>query len=45
MEEYGVRIPERYEVMEAISNTDFYYDRIMDKLYKNKSIYYEEFDD
>lgn len=45
MEEYGVRIPERYEVMEAISNTGFYYDRIMDKIYKNKSIYYEEFDD
>ena len=44
-EKYGVRIPERYEVMEAISNTDFYYDRIMDKLYKNKSGYYEEFDD
>ena len=44
-EKYGVRIPERYEVMEAISNTDFYYDRIMDKLYKNKSVYYEEFDD
>ena len=45
MVEYGVRIPERYEVMEAISNTDFYYDRIMDKIYKNKSVYYEEFDD
>lgn len=44
-EKYGIKIPNRYEVIDAISNTDFYYDRIMDKIYRNKNVYYEEFDD
>ena len=42
---YGVQISERYEIVNAISGTEFYYDSIMDKVYRNKDIYYSEFDD
>lgn len=42
---YGVRIPEKYEIINAIADTDYYYDEIMDKVYRNKDIYYSEFDD
>lgn len=42
---YGVIIPERSEITRVILGTDFYYDEIMDKIYRNKSFYYSEFDD
>lgn len=42
---YGVQIPEKNEITSAISGTEFYYDEIMDKIYRNKSFYYSEFDD
>ena len=45
LEEYGVEIPSRYEINRAIAGTEFYYDSIMDKVYRNKDIYYSEFDD
>lgn len=43
--EFGISIPNKYDITEAISGTDFYYDSIMDKFYKNKSYYYNELDD
>lgn len=43
--EYGIKIPDRHEVTGAVSGTSFYYDSIMGKIYRNKSLYYEEFDD
>lgn len=42
---FGIRIPDRYEITNAIANTSYYYDEIMDKVYRNKSIYYSEFED
>ncbi len=45
LEEYGMEIPSRYEINRAIAGTEFYYDSIMDKVYRNKDIYYSEFDD
>lgn len=42
---YGVQIPEKHEIINAISGTEFYYDEIMDKIYRNKSYYYSEFED
>lgn len=42
---FGIKVPGRYDVIEAISGTDFYYDEIMDKFYINKEVYYSEFDD
>ena len=44
-EQYGVSITDRYDVTGAISGTDFYYDSIMGKIYRNKSYYYTEFDE
>ena len=44
-EQYGVSITDRYDVTRAISGTDFYYDSIMGKIYRNKSYYYAEFDE
>lgn len=44
-EQYGIRIMDRYDVTRAISGTDFYYDSIMGKIYRNKSYYYSEFDE
>ena len=43
--EYGIEIPRKYEVTGAVSGTSFYYDAIMGKIYRSKSLYYEEFDD
>lgn len=44
-EQYGVSITDRYDVTGALSGTDFYYDNIMGKIYRNKSYYYSEFDE
>lgn len=44
-DQYGVRIPARHEVTGVLSGTDFYYDNIMGKIYRNKSYYYAEFDE
>lgn len=44
-DKYGISISDKYEITSAISNTDFYYDSIMDKIYKNKNYYYAEFDE
>ena len=47
-ENYGIVIDSRdgrYDIMSAIEGSDFYYDSIMGKFYRNKDYYYAEFDD
>ncbi len=44
-EKYGIRIDDKYEILEAISGTNFYYDNIMNKIYRDKNDYYAEFDE
>jgi len=44
-ENYGIAIPNRSEITEAISGTDMYYDPIMGRIYSDKSIYYDELSD
>ena len=44
-DKYAIRIPERGEVTRALAGTDFYYDSIMEKIYRNKDYYYAEFDE
>ena len=42
---FGIKIPDRYEITNAIADTNYYYDEIMDKVYRNKNVYYSEFED
>lgn len=42
---YGIQISEKYDVLSAISGTEFYYDNIMQKIYRSKNEYYAEFDE
>ena len=42
---FGVVIGNRAEIVEAVKGTDFYYDRIMQKIYREKSLYYADLDD
>ena len=42
---YGVDIKEKHDIVEALSDTDMYYDRIMEKIYKNKELYYADIKD
>ena len=47
-ESYGIVIDSRdgrYDITSAIEGSDFYYDSIMGKFYRNKDYYYAEFDD
>ncbi len=47
-ESYGIVIDGRdgrYDITSAIEGSDFYYDSIMGKFYRNKDYYYSEFDD
>lgn len=47
-ENYAITIDssnDRYDIISAIEGTDFYYDSIMGKFYRNKDYYYAEFDD
>ena len=39
--DYGISM-NRYSILEKIKDSDVYYDRIMDKLYKDYLTYYEE---
>lgn len=46
MEKYGLNISDRYDITSwAIEGTEYYYDSIMGKIYRNKNYYYAEFDD
>lgn len=42
---FGIRITDKYEITNAIADTSYYYDEIMDKVYRNKNFYYSEFED
>lgn len=42
---FGVRISNRYDVIQAVKDTEMYYDSIMDKVYRDKSVYYSDFDE
>lgn len=42
---YGSRVTDKYDIVTAISGTEFYYDNIMQKIYRSKSEYYAEFDE
>ena len=44
-ERFGVTIPNRYEVTAAVKDSELYYDSIMDKIYRDKALYYAELDD
>lgn len=44
-ENYGITIPSRFEITEAISGTDMYYDPIMGRIYSDKNVYYDELSD
>ena len=43
-DEYGLRI-ERQKILDAANASDKYFDSIMNKIYRNESYYYAEFDD
>ena len=43
-DEYGLKL-DRQDVLNAVRDTDKYYDPIMDKVYRNKMYYYDEFED
>lgn len=44
-ENYGIKVPDKYDVISVINETDFYYDNIMQKIYRSKDEYYAEFDE
>lgn len=41
-EKYGITITDKYDITGAVSGTSGYYDPIMEKIYKNKDLYYED---
>lgn len=42
---FGMNITDRYEITNAVNGTEFYYDSIMERIYRNKEVYYSEFED
>ncbi len=44
-ERFGIRIPNRYEVIYAIKSKELYYDSIMDKIYRDKALFYADLDE
>ena len=45
LQEYGIRIQDKYDVLSSLDGTSFYYDSIMGKVYRDKEVYYAEFED
>ena len=41
-EKYGCKVSERTDVAYKVQGTEVYYDRILDRLYANKNLYYDE---
>ena len=39
---YGCKISDRLDVIYKVKDTEVYYDKILDRMYANKDIYYEE---
>ena len=42
---FGIVIPDRWEVTGAVKDSELYYDSIMDKVYREKSLYYADIED
>ncbi len=42
---FGLNIPDRYEVTGAVRDSELYYDPIMDKIYREKALYYADIDE
>ena len=42
---FGLTIPDRYEVTGAVRDSELYYDPIMDRIYRDKSLYYADLDE
>lgn len=43
-EDYGCAVDDKWAVVPLIQNTTIYYDKILDRLYANKDLYYDEID-
>lgn len=41
-EKYGCKVSERTDVIYKVQHTEVYYDSILDRLYANKNLYYDE---
>ena len=44
-ERFGLSIPDRYEITNAVNDSELYYDSIMDKIYREKALYYADIDE
>ena len=44
-DKFGCRISDKWEVIYKIQDTEVYYDKILDRLYANKDLYYDEFEE
>ena len=42
---FGIVVSDRRKIIDCIKDTGLYYDTIMDKIYRNKEIYYSDFDE
>ena len=45
VDEYGCKVTERNDVIYKVQDTEIYYDRILDRLYANKDLYYKELEE
>ena len=39
---FGLTVPDRWEVTGAVKDSEFYYNEIMDKVYRDKALYYDD---
>jgi hypothetical protein len=39
---FGLTIPDRWEVTGAVRDSELYYDSVMDKIYREKSLFYAD---
>ena len=42
---FGVKVPNRWEVTAAVKDSELYYDSVMDKVYRDKSLYLADLED
>ena len=45
VDKYDCRVSERTDVIYKVQNTEIYYDKILDRLYANKDLYYREIEE
>ena len=43
-DDYGCHVEDKWDVIPLLQNTSIYYDKILDRLYANKELYYKEID-